>query len=261
MFFSNNTSNSKNLFHVLKRSQKSLKKSLGILSESDCKDKRSYLNFQIFQRKIREPHFKNLPAKPCCFRLAGANVGTFSDSPNFRELFLRFSCIFSALTLHAPAHDPKKRNDYQPKSTEPLHTVQNLPPDSKQGPLFTENSENAFLSRPENGLDRRAESTKSDEKISGIAPFYMKDRSTLFGNRNKKPTREPRIGQSAKDRAPPEIRSDRAGPRRRVLFRIGKPEYHEEVADEEAPDTEAIKRHGTDRFSDPYRENNPPRDQ
>lgn len=130
---------------------------------------------------------------------------------------MRFSCIFSALTLHAPAHDPKKRNDYQPKSTEPLHTVQNLPPDSKQGPLFTENSENAFLSRPENGLDRRAESTKSDEKISGIAPFYMKDRSTLFGNRNKKPTREPRIGQSAKDRAPPEIRSDRAGPRRRLF--------------------------------------------
>ena len=111
LFFSNNTSNSKNLFHVLKRSQKSLKKSLGILSESDCKDKRSYLNFQIFQRKIREPHFKNLPAKPCCFRLAGANVGTFSDSPNFRELFLRFSCIFPVLILQVPAHDPEQITD------------------------------------------------------------------------------------------------------------------------------------------------------
>ena len=32
-------------------------------------------------------------------------------------------------------------------------------------------------------------------------------------------------------------------------------------ADEEAPDTEAIKRHGTDRRTDPYHENNPPRDQ
>lgn len=127
-----------------------------------------------------------MPAKPCCFRLAGANVGTFSDSPNFRKLFLRFSCIFSALTLHAPAHDPKKRNDYQPKSTEPLHTAQNLPPDSKQGPLFTENSENAFLSRPENGLDRRAESTKSDEKISGIAPFYIKDALRYSGIETKK---------------------------------------------------------------------------
>ena len=111
LFFSNNTSNSKNLFRVLKRSQKSLKKSLGILSESDCKDKRSYLNFQIFQRKIREPHFKNLPAKPCCFRLAGANVGTFSDSPNFRELFLRFSCIFPVLILQVPAHDPEQITD------------------------------------------------------------------------------------------------------------------------------------------------------
>ena len=103
-------------------------------------------------------------------------------------------------------------------------------------------------------MDRRAESTKSEEKLSGIDPLYTKDRFTLSGNGNKngpKTADRTKLKGSARTR----IRRAHTDRRRRVLFRIGKPEYHEEVADEEAPDTEVIKRHGTDRFSDPYRGN------
>jgi hypothetical protein len=159
---------------------------------------------------------------------------------------LRFSCIFSALTLHAPAHDPKKRNDYQPQSTEPLHTAQNLPPDSKQGPSFTENSENAFLSRPENGPDRRAESTKSDEKISGIAPFYMKDALRYSGTETKNPPENRESDKAQK--IGPHPRYEAIVPARGdVSSRIGKPEYHGEAADRQDNLTQKlyIKRYGS----------------
>lgn len=90
--------------------------------------------------------------------------------------------------------------------------------------------------------------------MSEIDPLYTKDRFTLSGNGNKngpKTADRTKLKGSARTR----IRRAHTDRRRRVLFRIGKPEYHEEVADEEAPDTEVIKRHGTDRFSDPYRGN------
>lgn len=188
MFFSNNTSNSKNLFHVLKRSQKSLKKSLGILSESDCKDKRSYLNFQIFQRKIREPHFKNLPAKPCCFRLAGANVETFACSFQiFRQLFSNY--------FHFP-----NGTDYQTTLYKQQEQTRILLSDINFSSLKSSESLSQTVIRQlcaqNNTLPFRRETARSDTPDDGESAL------AIWAKRARKPKRRPFRSGSSRSAGP-----------------------------------------------------------
>lgn len=58
------------------------------LSETDYKDRSFIFNFQIFRAEklnyLRTYAFENR-----LFPIADANIGTFSDSPNFLKTFLR----------------------------------------------------------------------------------------------------------------------------------------------------------------------------
>ena len=94
LFFSNNSSNSKNLIWLLKIQAEPRFRLKYFQFERDCKGRKDFWFSKHFSVFFNFHLGKNSLLNYRWFRLAGANVATFSFPPNFSALFFHFFWLF-----------------------------------------------------------------------------------------------------------------------------------------------------------------------
>ena len=113
MFFSNNSSNSKNLIWLLKIQAEPRFRLNYFQFERDCKGKKHFLISKHLSVFFNFHLGKNSLLNYRWFRLAGANVATFSFPPNFWALFFVFFMFFFKTRYYITENQIIKYNSNQ----------------------------------------------------------------------------------------------------------------------------------------------------